>query len=66
MRLRVYGASMSRADEYRKLAEEAKRRAEAATESAAKAMYQQLAASWEQLADRADRQSRSQKPPSGG
>ena len=57
---------MSRADEYQKLAEEAKRRAEAAAESAAKAMYQQLAVSWKQLADRADLQCRSQKPPCGG
>ena len=49
---------MSKAEAYRKLAEEAKKRAASAPNPEAKEMHEQLSRSWEQLADHVDRQRR--------
>ena len=46
---------MTKAEEYRKLAEEAQSRADALKESEAKRMYKQLANSWREMAAQADR-----------
>lgn len=46
---------MTKAEEYRRLAEEAQRRADALKESEAKRMYQQLADSWRDMAAQAER-----------
>ena len=50
---------MFKAEQYRKLAEEAAKCAEDAADSKVKGMYDQLARSWRHLADEAD----SQAPP---
>jgi hypothetical protein len=47
---------MSKAEEYRRLAEEARKRAQDARDSKAKEMYEQLARSWRDLADQCERQ----------
>jgi hypothetical protein len=46
---------MSKADEYRRLAEEAQKRADSLKECEAKRMYQQLADSWRDMAAQAER-----------
>jgi hypothetical protein len=46
---------MTKAEEYRKLAEEAERRASMLDESEAKRMYKQLADSWREIAAQAER-----------
>lgn len=54
----VYATVMSKAEEYRKLAEEAQKRADAAQNPTTKQMYLQLADSWRELATQAERQGR--------
>jgi len=49
---------MTKAEEYRTLAEEAQRRADALEESEAKRMYKQLADSWRDLAEQTVRNGR--------
>jgi len=55
---RVYAEVMTKAEEYRTLAEEAQRRADALEESEAKRMYKQLADSWRDLAEQTVRNGR--------
>jgi hypothetical protein len=60
-RAQVYMSFMSKAEQYRRLAEEATKRAEDARDSKAKGMYEQLARSWRDLANQCERQA---QPPS--
>jgi hypothetical protein len=46
-----------RADQYRKLAEEAQQRAHEASEPKTKEMYEKLASGWREMADKIDRPS---------
>jgi hypothetical protein len=46
---------MMKAEQYRKLAEEAERRAEATKDADVKRMYKQLADSWSEMAAQAER-----------
>ena len=52
----IYVGFMFRAEQYRKLAEEAAKCAQDAADSKVKEMYEQLARSWRDLAVQAERQ----------
>ena len=52
----------SKADEYRKLAEEAKTRAQSATVPSAKAMHEAIARGWNDLAEQVDRNTQRNGP----
>ena len=47
--------AMTKAEQYRKLAEEAAKRAQSVKDSEAMRMYQQLADSWREMAEQAER-----------